>query len=249
MTQSGHDNTQTVLNTTQSTLNFTQNRQDTPQSTAAVSDEEAHLRKLFDEYNRKYFDSQLGRVEVRWSRRMTQCAGTCTYKRDGRIIIGMSEPILKYRTEKDITETLLHEMIHALLFATYRMDDHDGHGPLFLKEAKRVSALAGVRITVYHNFHDEVDHYLTHIWQCTGICSTLPPYYGLVKRSVNRPPQPADRWYHQHQMTCGGTYIKIGSPDNKDKKNKKKKESLDNYLIPNKRPSTSQEDTSNKRQK
>lgn len=39
-----------------------------------------------------------------------------------------------------------------------------------------------------------------------------PPYFGLVKRAMNRPPGPADTWYQQHQETCGGDFIKIVAP-------------------------------------
>jgi len=72
-------------------------------------------------------------------------------------------------------------------------------------------------INVYHNFHDEVDHYRQHMWQCTGPCVSKPPYFGLVKRAMNRPPGPSDNWYKQHQETCGGDYIKIASPPEKMK--------------------------------
>ncbi|KAG0336389.1 hypothetical protein BG004_008077 [Podila humilis] len=35
---------------------------------------------------------------------------------------------------------------------------------------------------------------------------------------MNRPPQPADPWFAEHQMTCGGKYTKISAPDPKPKK-------------------------------
>lgn len=34
----------------------------------------------------------------------------------------------------------------------------------------------------------------------------------------NRPPQPADRWFAEHQATCGGTYTKISAPEPTKKK-------------------------------
>lgn len=43
-------------------------------------------------------------------------------------------------------------MIHALLFVTMRYDNHDGHGPEFLREAERINKLAGTNITVYHKY-------------------------------------------------------------------------------------------------
>jgi hypothetical protein len=51
---------------------------------------------------------------------------------------------------------------------------------------------------------------------------------------MNRPPQPADTWYAEHQLTCGGTYTKIASPPPKEKPVKKRKtpptNTLDNYF-------------------
>lgn len=46
-----------------------------------------------------------------------------------------------------------------------------------------------------------------------------PPYFGLVKRAMNRPPGPNDTWYRQHQETCGGDFIKIVAPPEKVKHN------------------------------
>ncbi len=53
-------------------------------------------------------------------------------------------------------ETLLHEMIHAYLFITDGNDDHDGHGKAFHSHMYRINKEAGTKISVYHNFHDEV---------------------------------------------------------------------------------------------
>lgn len=33
-----------------------------------------------------------------------------------------------------------------------------------------------------------------------GPCQYKPPYFGLVKRSCNRPPQKADNWFASHQV-------------------------------------------------
>ncbi|KAG2194879.1 hypothetical protein INT47_002673 [Mucor saturninus] len=123
-------------------------------------------------------------------------------------------------------ETLLHEMIHALLFIQQNNTDRDGHGPEFLKEAKRISQAANLNITVYHTFFDEVDYYKTHVWKCNRI-------YELVTYSNNRPPQPADTWYEAHQRECGGTYTKISSPPSASKKRKvSNNTTLDNFFDP-----------------
>ena len=95
------------------------------------------LHSLFVEFNAAYFWGQLVSCEVKWSPRMTTCAGgrehTCRFPleiknlltgicryspREGHCSIGMSTPLLKLRPRKDMVETLLHEMIHAYLFVT-----------------------------------------------------------------------------------------------------------------------------------
>ncbi|CAO3621578.1 unnamed protein product [Mucor hiemalis] len=196
-----------------------------------LEEELPNIHSLFVFFNKTYFDNQLSMVEVKWSTKMTRCAGTCTYKGLGNCIVTLSEPLLKFRPKKDLFETLLHEMIHALLFITNNNTDRDGHGPEFLKEAKRISDAANLKITVYHTFHDEVDHYLTHVWQCNGICQNKPPYFGIVKRAVNRKPQKADTWFEEHTLTCGGTFTKIAEPPAKDnKKRKAANNTLDNYF-------------------
>jgi hypothetical protein len=43
--------------------------------------------------------------------------------------------------------TLLHEMIHAFLFVAEYNNDHDDHGPTFLKHAQRINQTAGSNIT------------------------------------------------------------------------------------------------------
>ena len=96
----------------------------------------------------------------------------------------------------------------------------------------RINEGTGLNITVYHSFHDEVNYYKQHIWRCNGRCRDNPPFYGWVKRSTNRKPQPADYWFAEHKRTCGGEFIKVSEPqkskskskDKEDKsKNKKKK--------------------------
>ncbi|KAF9285259.1 hypothetical protein BGZ68_004017 [Mortierella alpina] len=170
------------------------------------------LHGLFLAFNDQYFESKLSACEVRWSPRMTRWAQYCS--------IRLSEPLLKFRPESDYIDTLLHEMIHAYLFVTKAIQDHDGHGADFQYHMNRINAAAQTTISIYHTFHDEVAHYQTHVWKCNGPCQHRPPYFGIVKRSMNRPPQPADRWFAEHQSTCGGTYTKISEPEPALKKSK-----------------------------
>ncbi|KAF4325163.1 hypothetical protein BBO99_00000525 [Phytophthora kernoviae] len=63
-------------------------------------------------------------------------------------------------------QTHLHEMIHAYVFVATPVRDHDDHGPIFQAHMHRINTAAMTQITVYHTFHDEVDSYRQHIWQC-----------------------------------------------------------------------------------
>jgi len=71
---------------------------------------------------------------------------------------------------------------------------------------------------VYHSFHDEVRMYKTHIWKCDGPCQNRKPFYGFVRRSMNRAPGPNDLWWADHAATCGGKFHKIKEPENFGKK-------------------------------
>ncbi|EME78335.1 uncharacterized protein MYCFIDRAFT_80758 [Pseudocercospora fijiensis CIRAD86] len=53
----------------------------------------------------------------------------------------------------------------------------------------------------------------THIWQCDGPCKSQPPFFGLVKRNMNRPPGKSDTWWIKHVQECGGIFTKIAEPE------------------------------------
>ncbi|KFW90426.1 SprT-like domain-containing protein Spartan, partial [Phalacrocorax carbo] len=151
------------------------------------------------------------------------CAGVCRYEgKGGMCSIRLSEPLLKLRPRKDLVETLLHEMIHALLFVTNNDKDRESHGPEFRKHMRRINRLTGANVTIYHTFHDEVDLYRQHWWRCNGPCQNRKPYFGYVKRSMNRAPSARDFWWVEHQETCGGTFTKVKEPENFSKKSKEK---------------------------
>ncbi|XP_028653612.2 DNA-dependent metalloprotease SPRTN [Erpetoichthys calabaricus] len=200
------------------------------------------IRAMFLQFNDLFFWGKLSSVEVKWSPRMTLCAGVCSYEgRGGLCSIRLSEPLLKLRPRRDLVETLLHEMIHAVLFVTQNNRDRDGHGPEFCKHMNRINSASGTKITIYHSFHDEVDLYRQHWWRCTGPCQSRKPFFGYVKRSMNRAPSSNDTWWEEHQRTCGGKFIKIKEPENykKDETSKnvdsKRKPSAKN--LPKKCPS------------
>ncbi|KAI8505400.1 hypothetical protein Bbelb_165890 [Branchiostoma belcheri] len=194
-----------------------------------LTDPNPNVHALFLEFNATYFWGKLDCVEVKWSPRMTLCAGLCCYEgRGGLCCIKLSLPLLKLRPRKDLVETLLHEMIHALLFVTHNNKDHDAHGPEFHKHMHRINKQAGTNISVYHNFHDEVDAYRQHWWRCDGPCQKWRPYFGIVRRAMNWPPSARDPWFADHQRKCGGTYHKIKEPEGYgNKKGGKRKKDQD----------------------
>ncbi|KFD72285.1 hypothetical protein M514_01306, partial [Trichuris suis] len=172
------------------------------------------IHALFCQFDAAYFWGRLAACEVRWSTRMTLCAGQCHYEYpQGLCSIRLSKSLLQYRPRKDLVETLLHEMIHAYLFVTSNNRDRDGHGPEFQKHMHRINKAAKTNITIYHSFHDEVDFHRTHWWRCNGPCQLRRPFYGWVKRAMNRAPGPNDYWWKNHMETCGGTFVKVKEPE------------------------------------
>eukprot|EP00731_Ephydatia_muelleri_P038318 Em0718g3a len=143
---------------------------------------------------------------------MTLCAGVCSYEgRGGLCSVRLSSPLLKLRPRRDLVQTLLHEMIHAYLFVTANNKDHDAHGPNFLEHMHRINHITGAKITVYHSFHNEVNEYRQHWWRCTGPCRNRPPYYGFVKRAMNRAPSPQDQCLSSSQAASSSQGHVLGS--------------------------------------
>ena len=102
------------------------------------------VHNLFMVFNAKFFWNKLQAVCVSWSKKMTSCAGVCSYHgRGGFCSITLSEPLLKLRPRKDLVETLLHEMIHAYLFVTGGDRDRNGHGHDFHVHMFRINKEAG----------------------------------------------------------------------------------------------------------
>jgi hypothetical protein len=67
-----------------------------------------HIHALFQSFNEAYFWNKLLRVEVQWSQKMTLCAGLCYYETHTNFCsIRLSEPLLKFRSRKDLINTLL----------------------------------------------------------------------------------------------------------------------------------------------
>lgn len=74
-----------------------------------------------------------------------------------------------------------------------------------------------ISLQIYHSFHDEVRLYQKHWWRCNGPCNKKPPFFGVVKRTMNRAPGPNDFWWTTHHAACGGKFVKIRGPDLENK--------------------------------
>lgn len=178
-------------------------------------DPNPNIWNLFQLFDHRFFEGILTRnaVSLIWSKRMTLTAGLCRWSSNSGVEIKLSQPLLSLRPRKDLVETLIHEMIHAVLFVKKQDDNHESHGEIFHSHMFRINKEAGCRITVYHNFHDEVHFYQKHVWKCNGPCVNRSPYYGILRRAQNRPPGPTDYWWSKHQRECGGCFIKIAGPE------------------------------------
>lgn len=73
------------------------------------------VRTLFGEFDKQFFKGALASVEVRWSPRMTLCAGMCVYEGKGGLCsVRLSEALLKFRPRSDLVETLLVAYVSAV---------------------------------------------------------------------------------------------------------------------------------------
>ncbi len=59
-------------------------------------------------------------------------------------------------------------MIHAYFFVLQGGSlDRDGHGPDFCAIMNEINLKEGSQISIYHSFHEEVQHLRKHVWRCT----------------------------------------------------------------------------------
>ncbi len=68
----------------------------------------------------------------------------------------------------------------------------------------------------------QVKLYRQHWWKCNGPCQKRPPFYGIVRRAINRAPSSRDPWWSNHVTSCGGTFMKIKEPEGYSEKKSRK---------------------------
>lgn len=96
------------------------------------SDPRPDINELFYHYNSLYFNDAIVPCVVNWAHsHIARCPGMCDCTEEGICEIRLSEPLLKFRSNADVKNTLLHEMIHAYLYFSSNLTDHSYHGPGF----------------------------------------------------------------------------------------------------------------------
>ena len=99
----------------------------------------AELQLMFAQFNYAYFDGEIPTHEIAYNNRFSNVAGRITYKPPK---IELSPKHLRGRLDQ-LRETLLHEMIHAWLFAR---NENPGHTPTFKKKMREL----GLK-SIYHD--------------------------------------------------------------------------------------------------
>ena len=67
--------------------------------------------------------------------------------------------MLAFRSEYDVTNVLVHEMIHALLFQR-GIFEGNAHGPVWMAQANRANSYFALNITQYHYHIDRARYKL-----------------------------------------------------------------------------------------
>ncbi|KAF7058819.1 hypothetical protein CFC21_065800 [Triticum aestivum] len=192
------------------------------------ADENPDLWELFCHYDRLYFRGELDAAAfaVEWAyprTRTTTCFGSCSFGDLSKIIL--YEPMLRWRTNADMKNALLHLMIHAIIFVKHGMKNL-GHGPVFRDWMDAINTCTaedhmrptgGYRITTTHDFSEEKSCNIQGIpWQCEWCGVTLlratnlgPPSDSCCIENVSEDATCGNmlcQW-HNHKMDCGGTYV------------------------------------------
>jgi predicted SprT family Zn-dependent metalloprotease len=126
----------------------------------------ADLERMFDIYNREYFDGKLPKVKIRYSKRMLVAGGYFPQKREIRI----SE---KYHTyfPDEVYDTLKHEMIHIVNFR---------HDAAFKIMARRIGA------SLRANEHPALRRPPRYIYICQQCFTEYPRHKRLRMASCGR---------------------------------------------------------------
>jgi predicted SprT family Zn-dependent metalloprotease len=112
------------------------------------------LRRMFDIYNREYFDGELPRVKINYSKRMLVAGGYFPDRKEIRISV-------KYHTvfPDEVYDTLKHEMIHIV---------HFKHDAAFKRMARRIGA------SIRANDHPTLRRPPRYVYSCPHCFAEYP---------------------------------------------------------------------------
>lgn len=115
-----------------------------------------YLEQQYNTLNKQCFQGQLPTVRIQLSKARTYL-GQLGYKRRRKLLGGWAyyDYVIRIstrldQTEEEITDTLLHEMIH-LYIAVNHLKDRSSHGPLFRQIMDNINTRYGRHITISHH--------------------------------------------------------------------------------------------------
>lgn len=115
-----------------------------------------YLEQQYVALNNQCFQGQLPQVRIQLSKARTYL-GQLGYKRRRKLLGGWEyyDYVIRIsirldHTEEEITDTLLHEMIH-LYIAVNHLKDRSSHGPLFRQIMDNINTRYGRHITISHH--------------------------------------------------------------------------------------------------
>lgn len=170
-----------------------------------------NLWHLYRQFDTLFFEESLSKtnLEVSWSKSLTSCAGIFSVSVGGIPQVQLSYKLLRLRPRSDLVNTLIHEMIHAYIWI-HQLNDSGEHGNIFCQFMNRINQVGGTNVTVYHNFHDEVQYY-QYVWKCNGSVCRNNRYY--IRRAINRKPNAGDFAFRFHRdRHCDGQFVLLHAP-------------------------------------
>ncbi|KAM0829081.1 hypothetical protein ACQ4PT_067099 [Festuca glaucescens] len=198
-------------------------------------DENPDVWQLFRHYDKLYFRGVLvdAGFSVEWSHPRTKTIssfGSCSFGESNTITL--YKPILKYRTNADLKNALLHLMIHAFLSVKCDAKGIWGHGPAFrdwmyalntCSIVDRLRPTCGYCITTTHDFSPEKCGSMQGFWWKCESCGVPllrakklgPPSDSCCIENVSQDATCGNMLcnWHNHKLDCGGTYVVTKSPE------------------------------------
>lgn len=183
---------------------------------------QVNLKKLFNECNREYFSGAVPTCKVEWTGRMKNAIGRAHVRWMGPAI--KKSPLGKYlpeipqqnveinmsslkiqvsksfdMSEDDIKGTMLHEMVHILLFSQRKLGGHHGT-PEFVGWIKKLSKAAGIRVPLKESEYkpspklQAKEGYIMLIWDSSGNIGAATYMKGFIEKQFMTYAQVMSKW-------------------------------------------------------